>query len=108
MNSTHTVLYNFKICTITVTISFEKSEFNKQNATVKATVKLTSSEKLTYNLVLNNPSVTVDELAILTKKHRVTIIRTLGKLKDKGGIERVGSDKTGYWKVNSDLKNKVQ
>lgn len=94
--------YDFGTSTITVTIPFEKSELKKQNATVK----LSPIEKSIYDIILNNPNVTIDEFAMLTKKHRATIIRALNKLKEKGLIERVGSDKSGYWKINSDLNNK--
>lgn len=36
---------------------------------------------------------------VKTGKAERTVKRVLESLKEKGLIERVGSDKTGYWKV---------
>ena len=44
-------------------------------------------------------NVTLKELVALWGKNESTIARNIKSLKEKGFIERVGSDKTGYWKV---------
>lgn len=51
------------------------------------------------NLIKVNPHVTRKELKNITKKLESSIYRTLIKLKAKGIIERVGSDKTGHWEI---------
>jgi len=43
--------------------------------------------------------VTRDKLASISGRTSRTIQRALDSLKSKGIIERVGSNKTGYWKI---------
>lgn len=73
----------------------------RKNATVNATVKLNQTEKKIIQLLSENPSVTSTRLAELLGLHRATVMRNLNRLKEKGLLERVGSDKTGYWKIIS-------
>jgi predicted HTH transcriptional regulator len=44
-------------------------------------------------------TITALEMSELLQVSLSTIRRKLKKLKEKGVIERVGSDKTGYWKI---------
>ena len=44
--------------------------------------------------------ITIIELAQKCQVRRETIKRDLKKLKEKGLIQRVGPDKTGYWKLS--------
>ena len=67
------------------------------NASVNGTVNKT--EKSVLELISNNAKITVAELRQRTGKAERTVKRALASLKEKGLIERVGSDKTGYWKV---------
>ncbi|MDR0741348.1 MAG: Fic family protein [Rickettsiales bacterium] len=69
----------------------------EQNATVNATVNKTSDALLA--VLRGNPYATYDDLAKSIGKDRKTIARAIAALKDKKIIERVGSDKTGYWKI---------
>ena len=48
----------------------------------------------------NNPNITRTQLADLLGKGTATISRGLSALQDAGLVERIGSNKTGYWKVN--------
>lgn len=50
-------------------------------------------------MLVINQNYTRDELAEATSKTVRTIQRVLDSLKAKDLIERVGSDKTGYWKI---------
>jgi Fic family protein len=47
-----------------------------------------------------NPDITYDELVEKTGRSRATIKRMIKRLKQERHISRVGSDKTGYWKIN--------
>ena len=49
--------------------------------------------------ILNNPTITYDELANAVGRTRETIRIHIKSLKEKGLIVRVGSDKDGYWEV---------
>ena len=57
------------------------------------------TETVIYNAIKNDPYVTISKLMEIVRKSRPTITRNLKLLKEKGKIERVGSDKTGYWKI---------
>ena len=48
----------------------------------------------------NNPNVTKAELQRLLKISGTAIDNNIDYLKKNGYIERVGSNKSGYWKVN--------
>lgn len=49
--------------------------------------------------LMQHPKATYSKLAEKTGYSPATIKRHLQKLKKMGLIERIGSDKTGYWKV---------
>lgn len=68
------------------------------NGTVSGT--LNDTEKQIIDEMRNNPSITYDELEKKIGKSRRTIIRTVNKLKKTGIVQRIGSDKTGHWKIN--------
>ena len=52
------------------------------------------------NNIKNNPNLTAQELAIKLNKTTRTIERNIRELREKSIISRVGSDKTGNWKIN--------
>lgn len=49
--------------------------------------------------IKTNPLVTQNELAKLLGVSRVTVAYYIGKLRDKGEIVRIGSDRTGRWEL---------
>ena len=51
-------------------------------------------------LIKINPHINYDKLVEKTGRSRATIKRMIKRLKQEGFISRIGSDKTGYWKVN--------
>lgn len=53
------------------------------------------------DIFMVNPNYTVTELANIFKISRKTIAARLKDLKEMGVIERVGSARKGYWKINS-------
>jgi ATP-dependent DNA helicase RecG len=46
-----------------------------------------------------NPSVSYDELTVLTGKDRTTVMRNIRSLKMEKALKRLGSRKTGHWEV---------
>ena len=60
---------------------------------------MNGKDDLVYKSVKNNPNITVRQLSEETGISIRTIQRILSKLKESEIITRVGSDKTGYWKV---------
>jgi predicted HTH transcriptional regulator len=52
------------------------------------------------DLIKQDPHISYDKLVELTVRSRATIKRMIKRLKHESYISRIGSDKTGYWKVN--------
>lgn len=69
------------------------------NGTVNDGVKLTPTEQAVLDCIRENNLINVAEIVDCTKKGRSTIMRAIKSLKEKGFIQRVGSDKTGSWKT---------
>ena len=61
---------------------------------------LSDAETAILNLLINNPRLTRKELSDNAMIPVITVQRTVKSLQDKGLIERTGSKKYGYWKVN--------
>ena len=57
------------------------------------------NELLVYEVIANKPTVTRTDLIETLDVSARTIDRAIKSLKDKGIIERVGSDKTGHWSI---------
>lgn len=49
--------------------------------------------------IRNNPNITKKQLSIILNISTTAIDKNLDYLKQEGYIERIGSKKTGYWKV---------
>ncbi len=64
---------------------------------VSVNVLVNKTEEAVLSLLESNPTLTREELAERTSKTVRTIQRTLTSLKNKGLIERKGSDKSGVW-----------
>lgn len=61
--------------------------------------ELTENEKRILLELINNPSVPYDQLVIDLKISRRTVSRVFVSLVEKGYIERIGTNKKGYWKI---------
>ena len=60
---------------------------------------ITEAELGLLSLLKQSPSMTNAELAVASGKSERTISRLLSALKNKKLIQRIGSNKTGYWNV---------
>lgn len=49
--------------------------------------------------IKNNPHITIPKLCIACELKKTSIDNIIAKLKKENYIERVGSNKTGYWKI---------
>ena len=70
------------------------------NGTVNGTVNLSQNEKNILTEIQKNPHVTKREMCSILDIGTSTVARATKKLKNSGMIKRVGSAKTGYWKVS--------
>ena len=93
--------YGFGTSAITATIPFDRSGFEgkRENATVNVTVKLSETEKSHPPLDSQDNAIAIEGLSEKIGKHRTTILRALGQSREKGLVERVGSDKAGHWEI---------
>lgn len=86
---------------------FSRKNQNKTDGTVNGiesgtvNISLNKNEQAVYGLLGKNPYYTRQELADATSKSLRTIQRTLYSLRKKDLIERIGSDKSGYWEVKN-------
>jgi predicted HTH transcriptional regulator len=60
---------------------------------------LSKHEQSLVNVIRKNPRSTVDELINAIGKSRRSVLRYLSSLKEKKILQRVGSKKTGFWKI---------
>ena len=77
-----------------------------ESDTVNDTVKPKNDTVIdtVFGLIKKEPRITAVALAVKSGRGIVTVKRHIKKLKESGNIERVGSDKTGYWKVLADVE----
>ena len=62
--------------------------------------RVTEAEKELLGLLLEDPAFTYTVLAEKLGVSRKTVSARIRSLKEKGIIQRIGSDSKGYWKVN--------
>ena len=77
-------------------------EFYKvtERVTDRVTDRVTEKEQEILALLLEYAGYTMPQLAAKLKISRKTVAMRLKSLKEKSVIERVGSDRKGYWKIN--------
>ncbi len=61
--------------------------------------RISEAELMLLSVLKKSPSMTNTDLAVASGKSERTISRLLAALKNKKLIQRIGSNKTGYWKV---------
>ncbi|MDR1226003.1 MAG: hypothetical protein LBK47_03790 [Prevotellaceae bacterium] len=76
-----------------------------ENSAENDTERLTKYQKLIIDSMRNNASITSRELALIVGIGAVNIRVNILKLKKRGLIERIGSDRSGYWKINKPNKD---
>ena len=67
---------------------------------VNNNVKFSAHEGEIISLMRDNPNITKPELAKQIGLGKTSIDNYISSLKKKGVLERVGSNKKGYWKVS--------
>lgn len=69
------------------------------NGDINGEINLNKSEKLIYNILKVFPSSTANDLEKKSGLSSRTISRIVNSLKEKEIITRIGSNKSGYWRV---------
>ena len=67
--------------------------------TDKVTDKVTEKELKVIKLLIMNPAYTLPKIANKINVSRKTVAQLIKSLKEKGIIERISSDRKGYWKI---------
>ena len=52
-----------------------------------------------FSLIKKNKNITATEISKQLNLSLSTVKRKIKQIKEQGIIERIGSDKTGYWKI---------
>mgnify|MGYP002625386127 CR=1 FL=1 len=73
--------------------------FYRKNVHGHVQVKLNDRDLKILEIMKENSSITIKDLAKDFNVTEKTIFRAIQKLKELNKVERVGSDKNGYWKV---------
>ena len=101
-------IFRFSSSVIRFSIPFDRTiEATEQPETAQKTAQETA-RKITQEIlgaIMQNPSVTRQELAIIIERSPDAVKRQLEKLKQNGVIRRIGPAKGGHWKI---LKAKEQ
>lgn len=71
------------------------------NGVINGAINLSAAEQSVMTAMKKSPRITREKLQNETTLGKSTIDRTIKALKEKGLIERIGPNKTGYWKTNS-------
>ena len=69
------------------------------NGAINGVINLTATEKKVLEEIRKDPQVTKIKLLTITTLGQRTVDRAIQSLRRKGIIDRVGSNKSGYWKV---------
>lgn len=67
---------------------------------IKVTEKVTEKEQKVIDVIIRNPEYTTTEIGKELEITRKTVSKRLKSLKERGVVERIGSDRKGYWKIN--------
>ena len=67
---------------------------------MKKSIHLNETQLQILNYIRDNSNITKKQLQEKTNKSKTTVDNAIGFLKENGLLERIGSNKAGYWKVN--------
>jgi predicted HTH transcriptional regulator len=95
--------FEFRENSISLTIPFNRVKqsepFVGQQVTMDSEQGLSRVQQRVLSAIRNNPNITQPHLVLAVGVSKTTIYNTISFLKKNGYIERVGSNKTGYWRV---------
>ena len=79
--------------------SITNDTIKADNDTINDTINLSSKEQMVFNIIRNNPDVKINDIIASSGFSRPTVTRAISTLKEKSLIERIGSRKSGAWKI---------
>ena len=84
-----------------IMVKFTGPEDRIIRVTGRVTDKVTEKERRLLANLLEDSGYTMPQLAENNNISRKTVAGILRSVKEKGIIERIGSDRKGYWKINT-------
>ena len=84
------------------TIIFYRKNYEKENEITKnvsVNVSVNSTQRKILELIEQNQNITQKEIVSKLKTTVRTIERNINVLKEKEILQRIGTDKVGYWKI---------
>lgn len=72
---------------------------NESDGVINEAINISATEQAVFVVIKKEPRITKVELQKETSLGKSTIDRAIKALKEKCLIERVGFNKTGYWKI---------
>lgn len=82
---------------------FEYENNTPKNGAISGVINdvknINNNEQIIINIIIENPNISQKEISDISKIPYRTVQRLISSLKSKKIIERVGSNKSGYWKV---------
>ncbi len=82
------------------TIFYRKTTPQPDNVTDKNEIATAKRTNVILELIANNPNISTSELATQLEVSKRTVLRDINILKQQNKLERIGKEKTGYWKIN--------
>lgn len=79
--------------------SIASDTIKTNNDTLNDTLTLSPKVQTVFNIINADPNATIDEIMSASGFSRPTVTRAISTLKEKSLIERIGSKKTGSWKI---------
>ena len=94
--------YEFRDGSIALTIPFNRIDAvhpERTSPTPKVVNGLNRTQREVLEEIRNDPNATYEQIAISIGKGKSTVNGAIKTLKELGYIERVGSDKSGWWRI---------
>ncbi len=89
------ILTNF----IRVTFQFDEELNSRNNCTDSCTDSCTDKEKMIMELIKNDNKISTTKISEETGYSVRTVKNYIAKLKEKGYLKRIGSEKSGHWEI---------
>lgn len=89
----------FEILRGTFKVTFRKEKIEESGQKSGHKIELNETQKKLLEVIKSNPNITQKDLTIELNLGRTAITKNIKILKDNNIIERIGSDRKGYWKI---------
>ncbi len=89
----------FEILRETFKVTFRKEKVEESEQKSGQKIILNETQIKILEIIKNNPSVTQNDISFELNLGRTTITKNIKIFKDNNIIERIGSDRKGYWKI---------